>query len=322
MERSRSRVEHAFQHGHLLTIKKREYREWVLAFLNLQFDVDRRSGDITSKLLFTDPRAPMEARIIANEEGVLAGSEELSAFCEFHKITWRSELEDGHRIKRGMEVGRLAGSVVKLLETERGSLDLLGRMSGIATLTRELAKRARPVPVAATRKTMWGPLDKKGVFVGGGFTHRLGLWQAPLIKDNHLSALRNFDVEDPFPEALELSEAGLSKKKVPFAEIEVQTFEEALEVIRLFPKRKFEPPFALLLDNFSPDAVHDVMRLLEKRKLRNKILVEVSGGITEKNLALFAKAKPDLISIGRLTHSPRTLSFSEEIIVETRAGVR
>ncbi len=312
------KVTQVFQHGQLLSMERPEYREWVLTFLTLQFLEDKRKGDITVHALFPDRDARMKAEIVAKENGILAGLEELSAFCEAEEIGMISETRDGNRVKKGEVVATLSGPIGKLLETERMGLDLLGRMSGIATLTHELSEKVKKnssVALAATRKTLWGLLDKKAVYLGGGLTHRLGLWQAILVKDNHLIALHNLHGGDAISESIKLSTQHPSSEETRVVEVEVESFEAARSAIQCFQECAVPSAvFGLLLDNFSPSLIDKTVAFLTEQKLRDKILLEASGGINRENLTDYANTQVDLISLGSLTHSAPHLDFSERVM--------
>ncbi len=183
-------------------------------------------------------------------------------------------------------------------------LNLLSRMSGIATKTRmlieKLEKAKAKTKIAATRKSAPGLLyfDKKAVIIGGGDTHRLHLDDMILIKDNHLAIVGS--IED----AVRKTKANASfTKKI---EIEVTTVEDALKAAKLGVD-------IIMLDNFSPKQAREASETLKKAGF-NKVLLEVSGGIMGENLLEFASAQVDIISMGELTHSVKALDISLEIV--------
>jgi len=308
----------AYQHGPLLSLQEVEYRKWVLTFFAFQLLDDKRKGDVTVAALFPDGAKVMTAEVIAKDNGRIAGLEELSLFFETQEIAITPKTKDGASIKKGSVVAILTGRVDTLLENERLALDFLGRMSGIATKTAECVKIAKAlgeVGIAATRKTLWGLLDKKAVYLGGGLTHRLGLWQSIMIKDNHLTALSNSGEKEPIVAALERAELSAPSNSIPLIEIEVESLSDANKAIEAFQKmRGVNAAHAILLDNFKPDQIKQVVKSLSKVNGRDKIILEASGGITESNLASFASTDVDVISMGSLTHSSRALDFSEHIL--------
>ena len=184
-----------------------------------------RAGDITTRSVLKEDKV-RRARIVAKENGIVAGIEEARWFYEQRGIGAKPSKKDGDPVSPGDVVLELSGREFALLETERTGLNLLQRMSGIATLTNGLVRKAKPLLVAATRKTHWGSLDNKAVAVGGGGTHRLALWESILIKENHLEALSLEGESDAIEEALRRAWAG--RDRAVFIEIEVRNTDEAI----------------------------------------------------------------------------------------------
>jgi nicotinate-nucleotide pyrophosphorylase (carboxylating) len=178
-------------------------------------------------------------------------------------------------------------------------------MSGIATATSRLVEKVRKAGyktrVACTRKVAPGLsyFDKKAVMIGGGDTHRLHLDDMILVKDNHLAV-----IGDIRPAVKEVMEAVSFSKKV---EVEVSTVEDALEAVEAGVD-------IVMLDNFTSKQVKKTIGLLENKGLRDKVLVESSGGIAEKNILEFADAGVDIISLGEITDSAKALDMSLEIV--------
>ena len=167
--------------------------------------------------------------------------------------------------------------------------------------------------VVATRKTPWGPLDKRAVHLGGGGTHRLGLWEAILIKGNHLKALGG-PSERVFEEALE--KAWGLRGRAAFIEVEVSSLEAALQAARIFkqlqtPDPRPQTPVILMLDNVPPDEVRKITSTLRVEGLYPHVLLEASGGIDEGNLLAYAESGVDAVSLGSLTHSARALNLHQ-----------
>ena len=208
--------------------------------------------------------------------------------------------KDGSRVKKGRTVMRISGSGWDILKAERTVLNIIMRMSGVATETRRLADMASGAKVLATRKTAPGLryFDKKAVVVGGGGAHRMRLDETILIKDNHLALAGS-------PEQcvrLAKKNAGSSMK----IECEVQSSDEAIAAISAGAD-------IVMLDNFTPRQAADAIRQITKLGLRKKAKIEISGGVNEKNIHQYARAGPDFISLGYITHSPRAADFSLEI---------
>jgi len=183
-------------------------------------------------------------------------------------------------------------------------LNLLSRMSGIATATRKLVEKVKKARlntrIAATRKTAPGLLyfDKKAVFIGGGDPHRLHLDDMVLIKDNHLAVSENIET------AVQLAKQNASfTRKI---EVEVTKVADALKAAKAGAD-------VIMLDNFSPKLIRETIGLLKEAGFHEKILLEASGGITQENLLEYAQTQVNIISLGELTHSVRALDVSLEI---------
>ncbi|MDO8480911.1 MAG: carboxylating nicotinate-nucleotide diphosphorylase [Nanoarchaeota archaeon] len=307
-------LERAFQRGSQLTLKNPIYRDWIERFIvdEIQADVGTK-GDITSRAVLPT-KSSMKAVIMTRQSGVLAGLEEACFLFRKNGLKPIPKKKDGQRIKKGEIVLEIYGDTRELLRVERSVVDLLQRMSGIATLTSELVKKIkRRVHIAPTRKTQWRYLDKKAVFLGGGLTHRLALWESILIKDNHLYALKRQGVKDPI--TVSLQRAWKQKKKAVFIEIEVTTTKEALRAARVMQglRKKGDACF-IMLDNMPPQAIRATLKALDTHHLRDGIFIEASGGITPKNIASYAACDVDVLSSGFLTHSAPALDMCQLIL--------
>ncbi len=271
---------------------------------------DLSFGDLTTEVL-VDPKLVARGRIVCKEGGVLAGVREARmAFEEMGVRTLRSK-EDGEELKPGDVVMEVEGPAQGILKAERISLNLLMRMSGVATATRRMVERAREVApgvrVAATRKTL--PLltyfDKRAVVVGGGDPHRWRLDDGVLVKKDHLRLV------DSIERAVRKVREGVSfTKKV---EVEVTTAEQALEAARAGAD-------IVMLDNVSPSEARRAVEELRKAGLRERVLVEVSGGITPENLQEYARTGADVVSSSYMTF--RALAVDMSLEVEGRAARR
>lgn len=279
--------------------------EKLLSFL----DEDMGFGDETSRLLIP-PNLRARARILAKSRGILAGVEEASALLEALKVEVLYSKKDGSPLSPGETVMELEGDARTLLAAERVVLNLLMHMSGVATMTRRLLERARRanprVRVAATRKTLPGLryFEKKAVSIGGGDTHRLRLDDMVLIKNNHLRVVGSVR------RAIALSSSRSFSRKV---EVEVSTAEEAVEAAEAGAD-------VIMFDNMDPSEISKAIEAIESRGLRERVLLEASGGIGENNVEEYAATGVDIVSIGALTHSARAVDMSlelEEIISTT-----
>jgi nicotinate-nucleotide pyrophosphorylase (carboxylating) len=270
---------------------------------------DVGQGDLTT-LIAVPYGTIVEAKIFAKENGMIAGIEETLMFLESFGLQASPLLGDGSTVKPKEVILRVHGDARTLLSIERTMLNLLSRMSGIATATSSLVKKTKQAGyrtrVACTRKVAPGLsyFDKKAVMIGGGDTHRLHLDDMILIKDNHLAI-----IEDIKTAVKRARKAVSFSKKI---EVEVSTIEEALEAVETGAD-------IVMLDNFTPKQVKNTMELMMKKGLRNTALVESSGGITEQNILEFAAAGVDIISLGEITDSAKALDISLEI-VKVRRG--
>ena len=264
---------------------------------------DLGQGDITTHLLIPE-KVMVQAEIIAKETGVAAGIEEALILLESLGIKAKPLVKDGQKIAKGKVLIKIEGNAKNVLASERTVLNLLARMSGIATFTNRIVRKIRKAGyktvIACTRKTAPGLeyFDKKAVLLGGGDTHRLHLDDMILIKDNHIAIVGSVK------EAVKLAkkQASFSKK----IEVEVSDVNEAMEAAKAGAD-------IIMLDNFTPEKIKDAINRLKKENLRDKVLIEASGGINEKNIVNFADAGVDIISLGALTHSAKALDISLEI---------
>ncbi|MEM3403484.1 MAG: carboxylating nicotinate-nucleotide diphosphorylase [Nitrososphaeria archaeon] len=268
----------------------------MITTFDMLLDEDAVFGDITSETIIPEG-LDAESKVIAKEEGIVAGLNYLKENVE--KIGLKVTLlkRDGDSVKRGDSVAVIEGNARKLLLIERVFLNILGRMSGIATATKRLVdrvKRVNPnVRIAATRKTLLGKLDKIAVTIGGGDPHRWSLSDHILIKDNHIALVG-------LEEAIKKARRSSFVRKI---EVEVERVEDAFKAVDLGAD-------IIMFDNFKPNQISEVVKLFEARGLRDRVLLEASGGISEENISDYAESGVDVISIGALTHSTRSLDFS------------
>ncbi|KPU63815.1 nicotinate-nucleotide pyrophosphorylase [Thermococcus sp. EP1] len=273
-----------------------------LTYLLRFLEEDVPFGDVTSEAVIPED-LEAEAVIIAKQDGVIAGLEEAKALFEHFGVKVELKAKDGDDVKKGTVVIKLKGNARKILLVERTALNIIGRMSGIATQTRNLVEKVRAVSpkvkVAGTRKTLLKPLDKKAILIGDGEPHRFSLSDAILIKDNHLALV-------PLEEAIKRAKAFSVYKIV---EVEVESLEDALKAAKAGAD-------VIMLDNMTPEQIEEVLEALKREGLRDKVKIEVSGGITEENIQDYAKLDIDVISLGALTHSVKNFDVSLEILKE------
>jgi len=257
--------------------------------------------DLTSVIV---PNEYGEACVRVKEDCVVAGMEEVTELLRLLGLEFTVLRGDGNVAKAGDCVLIIRGQKPDLLKVERVVLNVLMRASGIATMTRRILERARNVNprvrVAATRKTtpFLRYLEKKAVAIGGGDPHRFSLSDAVLIKDNHIRAVGSLE-----------KAIILARERSPFTvkiEVEVETVEDAIKAAELGVD-------IIMLDNMKPSDVAKVHEELVRRGLRDRIILEASGGINEDNVIEYARYV-DVVSIGALTHSYKSIDMSMDLI--------
>jgi nicotinate-nucleotide pyrophosphorylase (carboxylating) len=312
-----ARVKQAFFRGDSLTIDSSVYRQFVVALADALLQDDLVNGDLTAAAMDLKS-SRVSAAVTARADGVIAGLQEFAQLYRGRGVDVVLEKCDGDVVAPGDTVLLAQGDQTKLLALERVGLNLLQRMSGIASASRSAQERVRQsgseTRVIGTRKTPWGPLDKRALHLGGVGTHRLNLGDAILIKNNHLALLANRE-EDAAPLAIE--KAWKLRDRAAFIEVEVRSETAARAAAAAFrallDKSGQEYPCVLMLDNMSPARIGAVLDMLRREDLLDSALVEASGGISEANAVEYAVTGVDAISIGALTHSVRALDLSQRI---------
>jgi nicotinate-nucleotide pyrophosphorylase (carboxylating) len=285
--------------GVCLAIPRVLLHEKLLEFLK----EDVGNGDITTESIVPFGMR-VKAHILTKASCTVAGLTEIQILCEILDLAIVPLVRDGDEVSSGTVIAEIVGEGSAILTAERTMLNLLTRMSGIATSTRQLLKMIKacgPVIIAATRKTAPGLryFDKRSVAIGGGDTHRFRLDDAVLIKDNHIA------IAGGLGNAIKNARQATSFiKKI---EVEVRKPEEVLEAAKLGVE-------IIMMDNMTPKGVEDSIRLLKENNLRDKVLLEVSGNIKQENVSDYAKLRPDIISLGTLTHSVKIVDMSLEIV--------
>jgi len=262
---------------------------------------DVPAGDLTSDAVIPD--VSCTAIIRAEHDGIIAGMAEAAALFSHFGVAVTSEKKDGVPAMAGDVILRLSGKAKAILLVERTALNIMGRMSGIATATHAQAGVVRSVSpacrVAGTRKTCPGfrRFDKKAVLIGGGDPHRMNLSDGILIKDNHLAVV-------PLEKAIRTARQTSAYKKI---EVEVESSADAIRAAETGAD-------IIMLDNMTPGQAKETVSALEKLGLRDKVILEISGGINETTVRDYAACGVDIISMGALTHTVKNFSFSLEIL--------
>ena len=240
------------------------------------------------------------AKLIAKEKGILAGVEVAKRVFELYDSNLSTEvfLEDGSEVAVGSIVLEVSGKAQSILSTERLVLNIMQRMSGIATKTRQIVNQIKGTNarILDTRKTTPGirQLEKMAVVIGGGMNHRFGLYDMIMLKDNHI------DFAGGVRNAIEQSKAYVQEMDKPVEiEVEIRTKSELIEAVSAGGIKR------ILLDNFTPNELRDLVPLIP-----DSIESEASGGITESTILDYAKTGVDFISMGALTHSVKSLDLS------------
>jgi nicotinate-nucleotide pyrophosphorylase (carboxylating) len=277
-----------------------ERRKLILSFL--QEDIG--TGDITSASVLPQHRA-VYATILCtgSNESITCGLEEAQTVFDICGCSTELVMRDGSLVRKGDVVMKVRGEARSVLKAERTALNLVMRMSGIATNTRAfvtLVQQSDPeVKIAGTRKTAPGLryFDKKAITVGGGYSHRMRLDDMVLIKDNHL------EVAESIERTIQVAKdkVGASVK----IECEVKNTKEAIRAANAGVD-------VIMLDNFSPSEAESAVRAI--RELGTPVEIELSGGINLGNVIDYVKAKPNIISIGYLTHSSAAIDYSLAIV--------
>lgn len=258
-----------------------------------------RAGDLTTDATI-EPGTQLTAHIQARKTGILAGMDAAAYALKLVDdcVALDQKIEDGSRLSPGQTIAVMMGSARSILIAERTMLNFLGRLSGIATQTETYAAAIAhtKAKVVCTRKTTPGhrAVEKRAVRCGGGTSHRYGLDDAILIKDNHIAACGSI------PEALQRAHAYAGHLRM--IEIEVDTLAQLEEAL---PHK----PHAVLLDNMPPDILREAVAMID-----GQCLAEASGGITLETIAAVAETGVDYISVGALTHSAINLDVGLDIL--------
>ncbi len=264
---------------------------------------DIGQGDITTALIVPES-CTVEAEIVCKETGIVAGIEEAIVLLESLGLKCEVLVKDGEKIRVNHVLMKIFGDARAVFCVERTLLNIISRMSGIATATTDIVNKIREAglktKVACTRKTALGLLyfDKKAVLIGGGDTHRLHLDDMVLIKDNHIAVAGSVE------EAIRRVKRNVSfSKKI---EVEVTRIADVLSAAKTGVD-------IIMLDNFSPEQIEKAIKSLKKSGFFGKVLLEASGGITRQNILKFASTGVSIVSLGEITDSIKSLDISLEI---------
>lgn len=274
--------------------------------INKWIEEDIGFGDITTEALIPNETLA-NAKLISKQEGIVAGTQIVKEIFESRGLMVAILKNDGEEVFKNETIIEIMGKAKDILVLERVALNILMRMSGIATNTREIIDKinniAPNLKIAGTRKTAPGlaKFDNLAITIGGGDSHRFCLDDMVLIKDNHIAVLGSVS------KAIQKAKETVSfTKKI---EIEVENSKDAA----IASKNGAD---IIMLDNMDPKSIKETLEILNDFNLRENILIEISGGINSENIIEFAKTGVDIISIGSLTHSAKSLDIGLDISLE------
>jgi nicotinate-nucleotide pyrophosphorylase (carboxylating) len=274
--------------------------EQIRPLIKMAIEEDLGTGDVTSEILFNDDEMD-KSNIVSREEIVVCGMDIIGEILRLYdeRLKLKVKINDGESAHVGSKLGIIEGPMRSMLSAERVLLNFLQRLSGIATTTRKyvFAIQGTKAKIYDTRKTMpgWRVLEKYAVVCGGGYNHRLGLYDGILIKDNHLAQLgRNFQ-----PKLKEIIEKAKEKKNIKFIAVEVDHVDDQLNYVLEIPGIDI-----VLLDNMGQWQLKHAVEMRDAMCGKHKKpLLEASGNITLSNVSAIAQCGVDRIAIGAITHS-------------------
>ena len=259
--------------------------------------------DVTSRAFIGEEAMAMGV-LVAREDCVLAGMDVAEAvFREVDgRLVWETLIQDGQKVGPNQSVAKVRGSARSILTGERCALNFLQRLSGVATLTAEYVRAiaGTRTKILDTRKTTPGlrALERQAVRLGGGVNHRAGLYDGYLVKENHLSLVNS----ERLPELIQQARASHPDLALV---VEADSLELAMKLLLL-------PVDRILVDNLTADQVREIVNVKRSRSLG--IEIEASGGVTLERAQALSQAGVDFISVGKLTHSARSIDFSLDLI--------
>jgi nicotinate-nucleotide pyrophosphorylase (carboxylating) len=275
---------------------------------------ERGGGDAVSTVVI--------ARIITKQDGILCGIPVVERLLERHcqAVIADWNFSEGESISTNNSIVELHGDSSEILRVERTILNIIGRMSGIASFTAKWVSKIDGIDIACTRKTEWGLLDKWAVHIGGGLTHRLDRSDAIMLKENDFAAQQKRDSKDMTNSTYMMVENIDLDLNAHFTVIEVGDEKMAIEVAMIWKRRQVDrngsERVVLLLDNMGPELAKDCVKSLERLSLEDWCVVEGSGGIDYESLQNWSVSGVDLISTSAINRGVAPLDFSMLILSE------
>ncbi len=265
----------------------------LLSELERFIEEDIGSNDISCIIV---PDCKVNAEVVSKEDGIIAGLSEVTQIFDYFEVFAATDLAEGSAIKKDEIIFTLEGGARPILRAERLALNFLGRMCGIATLTRKYVDKAKNVRIAGTRKTTPGfrKFEKKAIAAGGGDPHRFNLSDAVIIKNNHITVLGLEKAVNAAKAA-----AGFTQK----IEVEVEDVDSALCAAEMEVD-------IIMFDNMPAGEIERIVKILSEKGFRENIILEASGNINLENVGEYAETGVDVISVGALTHAANWLDVS------------
>lgn len=302
-------VKQCFDISTELRLDNKYYRKFVLTFFDnlLDFDISSKDASLQPAKYY---QRQVTAVINAKAPAIIAGMAEIQAFLDYHNLLSTSDFKDGDPVKGGETIMTIEGRADRILTVERTVLNIFQRLSGIATVTAEYSQALKGLPcfVTATRKTLWGIVDKSALQYGGGLTHRLGLADAAILKENHLTVLKNSGDPQALMTALDAIVA--ADPLLRFVEVEVTNDDEFWQVVEAYNRLRPETYCVIMFDHFAPENIAQLIKATKNNGVYPTIFFEASGNITLETIRDYAAIGVDVISVGALTHSVKSADFS------------
>ncbi len=289
-----------------LDISNYKYKTSIFNFFADSVNNDEGQRDETSFSIFNSDKI-ISAELVSKDDGIICGLDEVKIFLDYFSIQYSFLKKDGDQIHSKDVLLKIKGNAYNVLLIERTLVNVLSRMSGIATLTNEFVSRVNgKIKILGTRKTIWNLLDKKAIFIGGGLTHRINLNDGILIKDNHLAAT-NGDIELALKKCCENQNANL-------IEIEVSNKKDALKAANVILGLNNDKKYAIMFDNMDHESIENIVKEINVLSHSKVILFEASGKINFNNILNYIDIGIDAVSLGCLTHSVKSLDFSLKVV--------
>ncbi|MCK9561011.1 MAG: carboxylating nicotinate-nucleotide diphosphorylase [Candidatus Marinimicrobia bacterium] len=306
-------IKNCFDASAELRVTNKYYRQTALSFFENLLAMDSSGGDSSQNPPYYYQQK-CRAVIKAKSPAILAGLAEIQAFLHNKSLKCESEFTDGAQIQTGETVLTIHGRSCQILLLERTILNILQRLSGIATVTMQYTQAIADLPcfVTATRKTLWGPIDKSAIQYGGGLTHRIGLSDAAMLKENHLTILKKSGES----QALDKAIAAIAEIEPPpgFIEVEVTNDSEFRKIVEIYKRIGNVIDRVIMFDHFEPENIQRLIETARTAGVYSQILFEASGNVTLETIRAYAESGVDVVSVGALTHSVKSADFSLLIV--------